>query len=281
MGRMQNSIDAPLHQIFQSAQAGRFQTFVQCGGFLVFLFAIAFPVVAHAQDRAQERVQVRNAPQNAMMAYRSGDGSIGFTVEQAGGRVVMRFAGNQGREIILRSRPATRGDLVMQDERGSVVLRVTSFGPATYFPEGNLRGIPMLQAPNKGLGETKKVMQQVAGNEAIEDVRLEAASLAAKVSQSLGASILFDLDMPPMPRTGTRTIGEAVRNVANALENLAKEPKSRDDLSDTLNRVRFTKEEQPGLHREGRILYVNIADAFGHEGRPASTSIMSFLRTPD
>ncbi len=77
--------------------------------------------------------------------YVSGDGKVGFVLDRTGQLPLMRMNGSS-EVIVLHPYPATRGDIVMHNKAGDIVLRMTSYGPATYFPDGDKRGIPLLRS---------------------------------------------------------------------------------------------------------------------------------------
>ncbi|MGF1454995.1 MAG: DUF4908 domain-containing protein [Alphaproteobacteria bacterium] len=207
--------------------------------------------------------------------YVTGDGAIGLVLDRTGPRTVLRFE-NSDRAVVLRSQPAGRGDLLMRNERGDVVLRLTSFGPATYFPNGDLRGVPVSRTSRYQQHPDRRGAP--ASQKDVAALEVDAKRHAAQASIALGGSVIFDGDWTALPKTGTETLAEAIANVGNALDNLAKEPDLSDTLADRLNRVRFEEKTLPGLRRDGGTLYVDIADAPGLDGRPSSASIMSFLR---
>ncbi len=230
-------------------------------------------ILIQSVSSASAQLLGRDASDRRIVFYKSGDGSFGFVIDRTGPQTVMRFRGSR-ENIVLRSAPAARGDMLLRNERGDVVLRLTSFGPATYYPQGDLRGIPVLRTRGQETGANRDAKRAPK----IAELRTEAARLAAGVSEALGGSVVFDADWVAMPETGTATLAEAVSNAANALDNLSKEPEERAALGTGLNRVRFEQGGAPGLRREGGTLYVDYTDASGLDGRPSSTSIMSFLR---
>ncbi len=242
--------------------------------FCLVLAGLFFSVVtpAFAQMTGQDFADRRQA------FYVTGDGAIGLVLDRSGPQTVLRI-NNSSQSVILRSKPAARGDQLLQNEHGHVVLRLTSFGPATYYPNGDLRGIPVLRtARHESQPRQTRAMAQLAKPAGSADVKTEAKRRAANASIALGGSVVFDASWAPLPKTGTETLSEAISNAATALDNLAMEPDVGEVLAERLNRVRFEEKAEPGLRREGGTLYVDYADAPGHAGRPTSASIMSFLR---
>lgn len=233
----------------------------------------ALPALALLAGLGATAAQADRGANRLVSHYVTSDGSMGFVLDRSGARPMMQFTGSAD-VILLNPAPAARGDMIMRNPQGAVVLRVTSYGPATFYPEGNSKGIPLIRTPEG--------VQVAAGRHALDagTMRSQARLVGEHVSMAVGKPVAFQADWEAVEADERSALGlsRSVQSVAEALRDLADKPKERKALAARLDTVTFMPGDGAGLRRQGRTLYVEYDRTKGEAGAPKPASIISFMR---
>lgn len=200
--------------------------------------------------------------------YVSADGSIGVELDRSGDPPLLRFD-DSPEILVLSARPATRGDVMLRDESGLPVLRVTPFGGATLFRSDTPRGVPLIR---KGAAASF-----FAPPPAAEGIPEEADQTRALFEALYGQSVALDLPAPGARGGQSRNLLAAVQNLRIALTVLGDNSAARSAVRTRLDAVRFVPREGPSVALTGRVLELGFEPDGGPAGRPSSASLVRFL----
>ncbi len=212
--------------------------------------------------------------------YYSNDQRIRLEIDRTGSQTVVRVdqvirnarpTDRMVRTMTVQSLPAARGDMLLRNEDGDVVLRMTSFGPATYYPEGNYLGIPVIETSEHKTVETATTDETV-------DVKETMGRYSSTITQTYNQLIYFDVDWSNHAPSADPVLHSAFQTATKALTELAVEDDIRQRVAKGLSRVKFIAGENADLRWQNETLFVYYQDNAGG-GFPQAADIMGFIRS--
>jgi len=172
---------------------------------------------------------------------------------------------------VLTPTRGSRGDTIYKDAQGETMLRMASYGGATVFWPGDLRG----HAASKSFGDDAPLQLPRADSE-VAVRRAQAAT--ARLSAQTGAPIVFDIGEPGLdPEKDAGVLADAVVRTAKGMARVADDPTGARILATRLKGVRFTAGPAPGLSLNEGFLIVTYNPAADLNGRTPTSEVARFL----
>lgn len=161
-----------------------------------------------------------------------------------------------------------RGDSIFKNAEGETLIRIASYGGATVFWPGEVRGF----AASKSFGETGPLELPV---QSFQTAERRAKQASALVSAATGAPIVFDLI--PDSSENAAVLADAVLRAAIGMRNVADDGTGAEILAGRISRVLFQAGSASGLSVDGKTLRVTYVPDQDIAGRPSARVVERFL----
>ncbi len=184
------------------------------------------------------------------------DGAVRFTLDRSSGTPLMKIDGKT-EVLALRSSPGPRGDEFLKTDTGRLVLRVTSIGGMTIYPDAMSGGAPVSLA---GAG---RPVALPAPPQAGLAARL--GELSRDTSEKLGRSMYFE------------TAGLDVRASALAAEAAARAAEALVRRQAAVSKVVIVPGIAPSARLDGNVLRITVVPGLGYGGRPSADAVAAAL----
>ncbi|MEO1241680.1 MAG: DUF4908 domain-containing protein [Pseudomonadota bacterium] len=173
---------------------------------------------------------------------------------------------------MLRPTRGPRGDVIYKNVEGETLLRIASYGGATVFWPGGMRGF----AASKSFGDDAALRLPRLG---LADAVRRAQAATAVISAATGAPIMFNVGAAPTPETtqDATVLADAVVRAADGLKKVADDPTGARVIASRIANVTFIEGEAPGVSLEENTLEIRYVPNSDISGRPSSTAVARFL----
>ncbi len=230
------------------------------------------PAQERANAQAEQSQALRNQPRSSGVLPAPGryvsDGGVGFTVDRAGSRPLLRFDGRE-ETWILRPSPAPRGDVIYRNDAGQQVLRVTPNGGVTVYSSRAPGGSPAaLVGPGQSLSPPHLGPAQML------NLMLRRSAM---VSQAVGRMVEINAD------TGVESESltvEALILSTDAVMRIARSPSARASLNQ-LQRIVIVDGSATSVSYSRGELRIVVAPSEGPAGRPSSARVIRAILPQD
>ncbi len=229
--------------------------------------AVAPP--ASAQERANAQAEQSRALRNQTRSSGAlpapgryvSDAGVGFTLDRAGNRPLLRFDGRT-ETWILRPSPAPRGDVIYRNDAGQQVLRVTPNGGVTVYSPRAPGGAPAAFA-----GPGQSLSTPVLGPLRLWSLM---AHRSGMVSEAIGRLIQIDIETG---RDAESLTVEALILSTDAVVRIARSPSARSSLNQ-LRRIAIVEGQTASVSYARGELRIVVAPSQGPAGRPSSARVI-------
>lgn len=208
---------------------------------------------------------LRNQVVQEAALYETADGRRIFVLDRTREPPLLQFRGSYEVIALLRV-PAARGDMILRDDTGEDLVRITALGGVTLYPREHRTGLPASRigpvAPLPALGEqsrdfTAAIATLKTGVGGGMDVETPVAAAAAGQMSSL--------------------LADAARVTAEALSAAATDPGAQAKVA-LVERIVFIYGASASAQLSGGVLLIELSPSSGYAGRPSSMMVTNALR---
>ena len=183
-----------------------------------------------------------------------------FVLDRSGPRTLMRF--ERSSEVwVLRPQPAPRGDVIMRNDAGDQVLRVTSDGGMTLYTPSAPQGVPVSAegAASRLLPPTLTAVQMA--NFIIHQ--------SGRATNAVGRLVIVDMEIGQ----GSEAVAaDALSTAVDALIRMSRSAGLRQDAG-RVRRIQISDQGRPRVVFSRGVLTIVIDPTAGYAGRPSSARI--------
>jgi hypothetical protein len=216
----------------------------------------------HAQSGALLRGEGEGRSWNALPStgrYVSERGQS-FVLDRSGPRTLMRF--ERSTEVwVLRPQPAPRGDVILRNDAGDQVLRITPNGNMTLYTASNPRGEPVSME-----GSAARLLPPTLTATQLTSFIIHQSGRA---SSAVGRLVIIDVEIG---EGGEAVAADAVATAVEALVRMTRSPGLREDAG-RVRTIVVTDLGRPRVTFARGVLTIGIDPSAGYAGRPSSTRI--------
>lgn len=182
------------------------------------------------------------------------------------GQMLFRF--ERSREVFVLSRvPGPRGDVMLKNDLGVVMVRMSRVGGPVLFSGRNARGVPAWRSgPASPLGP-----QTVQ----LEDLRPSLANIANDLVAVLEHDLVISIS--GVDERSAWLYLDAALNARSAIMRLIRSPDRKGRILPTLNEIKISNAQEPALILEDAVLEIHLVVDQGFAGRPSSLRLAGFL----
>jgi Domain of unknown function (DUF4908) len=181
---------------------------------------------------------------------------------------VLLFRYVRSREVfVLRQVAGPRGDTMLKNDLGAVMVRMSRVGGPVLFPERASHGIPAWRSgPAAPLGP-----QTVQ----LADLRPTLKTIANDLVMILDHDVTISIR--GANEQSAWLFLDTALNARSALNRIARNPDRKGRTLPELNQIRLVAAEQQELRLEDAILEIHLVTQEGFAGRPSSLRLAGFL----
>lgn len=182
------------------------------------------------------------------------------------GPLLFRYV--RSREVfVLKRVPGPRGDMMLKNDLGAVMVRMSRVGGPVLFPERNSQGIPAWNTgPALPLGP-----QTVQ----LENLRPALANIAEDLVT------ILDHDVTISARGADENSAwlylDTALNTRSAISRILRNPDRKGRILPALNAIRLISAQKQTLVLQDAVLEIHLVTADGFAGRPSSLRLAGFL----
>ncbi len=182
------------------------------------------------------------------------------------GQLLFRYV--RSREIfVLRQVPGPRGDVMLKNDLGAVMVRMSRVGGPVLFPERASHGIPAWRAgPATPLGPR---------NVHLEDLRPALSNIADDLVT------ILDHDVTISARGANENTAwlylDTALNARSAIKRIKRNPDRKGRTLPALNEIRLVSSDHQELRLQDAVLEIHMVTDDGFAGRPSSLRLAGFL----
>jgi Domain of unknown function (DUF4908) len=182
------------------------------------------------------------------------------------GQLLFRYV--RSREIfVLRQVPGPRGDVMLKNDLGAVMVRMSRVGGPILFPERASHGIPAWRAgPATPLGPR---------NVHLEDLRPALSNIADDLVT------ILDHDVTISARGANENSAwlylDTALNARSAINRIKRNPDRKGRTLPALNEIRLISADHQELRLQDAVLEIHLVTDEGFAGRPSSLRLAGFL----
>jgi hypothetical protein len=246
---------------------------------IAMLFLLAAHVAAEAQapappgDPMAARLSADKVAEVETGVYSAGD-NIGFSLDLAGGKYLLRFDGNPETFALQADRVAL-GGRVLKYDTGATALRVSVWGGLTLYPDYAPGGLPATRtgdlsapaAPTVSAADLETALRDEASHLAY--VQHVTVRFSAPIAGDVARTQAFD----------------ALTNIDGGIGRLVASPPGRAAFAKRIQTIKLAEGDHPAVSLSGRVLTVVFVPDLGAAGRPSSRAIAvalgKFLSVPE
>ena len=219
-------------------------------------------VDAHAQSGAILRNGTPDRSRGAMPEsgrYVSDTGQT-FVLDRSGPRTLMRF--ERSSEVwVLRPQPAPRGDVILRNDAGDQVLRVTPDGNMTLYTTASPQGAPVSLD-----GSASRLLPPTLSAVQLANFIIHQSGRA---TQAVGRLVLVDMEIGE----GSEAVAaDALSTAVDAIVRMRRSAGLRADAA-RVRRIVVTDLGRPRVSFSRGVLTIVIDPTAGYAGRPSSARI--------
>ncbi len=190
-----------------------------------------------------------------------------FIIEQRRqGILLFRYV--HAREVFALHRvPGPRGDIMLKNDQGAVMVRMSRVGGPVLFPGRGSPGIPAWRS-----GSAAPLARQVFH---LEDLRGALTSIASDIATAIGHDVTISA-------TGARErsawlYADTAMNVRSAITRLVRTSGRSKRVLPPLKVIRLADAPKQALTLQDGVLQIDLVSADGFAGRPSSLRLAGFL----
>jgi hypothetical protein len=182
------------------------------------------------------------------------------------GRLLFRYV--RSREVfVLRQVPGPRGDVMLKNDLGAVMVRMSRVGGPVLFPERSSSGVPAWRAgPAPPLGPNTV---------RLDDLRPALSDIANDLVSILDHDVTISV-RGANERTAWIYLDTAL-NARSALKRIKRNPDRKGRTLPDLNEVRLVSSDHQELKLNDGLLEIHLVTQEGFAGRPSSLRLAGFL----
>jgi hypothetical protein len=237
---------------------------------LPFLFAVAFPPPAPAEDSLQERLNSDRVGYVAPGTYVAGD-KVQFTLDAQGQNYLLRLQGSP-EVFVLYQDPAAMGGRLLKYDSGETALGVSGWGGVTLYVSSAPQGLPAERtgdsAPPAPLPVSMAEVQSAAADE----------SQHLSYTRRLNLSFTANWGMLSGDSLARTFVLDTMENTARGIDRIASSAGGHDAFVRRIDTVSFEEAARPTILVNGRTLVVTFNPARGYVGRASSRAIARALQ---
>lgn len=209
------------------------------------------------RNRRDRRVEVPDVAH-----FHRQDGRRGFILDRT--RDIWLLKPLDDDEVLaLRPQRAPGGGTSFVTDWGDEIIRVSSIGAVTYYPD---------EQPNGVIAEVWEPARELSVPDAsVDDLREGTRQAALTLAERFGRPIQVEYGAAPREGLGVmvEALGLAVTGMGRALDDGA--------VLDDIERLKIAPGESAGLEIADDLFIVRVDPLAGHAGRPSSTRIARYL----
>jgi hypothetical protein len=183
-----------------------------------------------------------------------------FVLDRSGPRTLMRF--ERSAEVwVLRPQPAPRGDVIMRNDAGDQVLRVTPNGAMTLYTPSAPQGVPV-----SAQGSAARLLPPTLTAVQLANFIIHQSGRA---TNAVGRLVIVDMEIGQ----GSEAVAaDALSTAVEALVRMSRSAGLRQDAG-RVRRIVVTDQGRPRITFARGVLTIVIDPTAGYAGRPSSTRI--------
>ncbi|MBU2117854.1 MAG: DUF4908 domain-containing protein, partial [Alphaproteobacteria bacterium] len=191
-----------------------------------------------------------------------------FVLDRSGPRTLMRF--ERSAEVwVLRPQPAPRGDVIMRNDAGDQVLRVTPNGAMTLYTPSAPQGVPV-----SAEGSAARLLPPTLTAVQLANFIIHQSGRA---TNAVGRLVIVDMEIGQ----GSEAVAaDALSTAVEALVRMSRSAGLRQDAA-RVRRIVVTDEGRPRITFARGVLTIVIDPTAGYAGRPSSTRIARVISGVD
>jgi len=208
---------------------------------------------------------LRNQVAQEAALYETADGGRVFVLDRTREPPLLQYRGSYEVIALLRV-PAARGDMILRDDTGEDLVRVTALGGVTLYPREHRTGLP---ASRIGPVDPLPMLS--------EQSRDFTSAIAALKSGVGGA---MDVETPVAAAAAGQMsvlLADAARVTAEALSAAATDPGGHAKVA-LVQRIVFIYGAGASARLSDGVLIVELSPSSGYAGRPSSMMVTDALR---
>ncbi|HEV7227881.1 DUF4908 domain-containing protein [Brevundimonas sp.] len=183
-----------------------------------------------------------------------------FVLDRSGPRTLMRF--ERSNEVwVLRPQPAPRGDVILRNDAGDQVLRVTPDGNMTLYTASAPQGVPV-----SAQGSAARLLPPTLTAVQLANFIIHQSGRA---SSAVGRLVIIDVEIG---EGGEAVAADAVATAVEAVVRMARSAGLRQDAG-RVRRIVVTDQGRPRITFARGVLTIGIDPTAGYAGRPSSARI--------
>ncbi len=199
--------------------------------------------------------------------YDVGKKSEAFILDQRrSGKMLFRYV--RSREVFVLNRvPGPRGDMMLKNDLGAVMVRMSRVGGPILFPERTSTGVPAWRAgPATPLGP-----QTVH----LDDLRPALSNIANDLALILDQDVTISVTGADEPSAWLYL--DTALNARSAINRIARNPDRKGRTLPQLNAIHLIAATKQNVMLEDSILIIHLVTDQGFAGRPSSLRLAGFL----
>ena len=209
------------------------------------------------RNRRERRVEVPDVAE-----FHRQDGQRGFILDRTG-EVWLLKPLDDSEVLALASQRAPGGGTSFVSDWGVEVIRVSSIGAVTYYPEDQ---------PNGVIAEAWEPARELSIPDAsVDDLRDRSTRAAIELAEAFGRPV--QVEYGAAPREGLGVMVEAMDLTVIGMRRALAEGATLTGLQ----RMKILPSDGPDIEIEGDLFMVKVDPLAGHAGRPSSTRIARTL----
>jgi len=187
-----------------------------------------------------------------------------FVLDRSGPRTLMRF--ERSNEVwVLRPQPAPRGDVILRNDAGDQVLRVTPDGNMTLYTASAPQGVPV-----SAQGSAARLLPPTLTAVQLANFIIQQSGRA---SSAVGRLVIIDVEIG---EGGEAVAADAVATAVEAVVRMTRSAGLRQDAG-RVRRIVVTDQGRPRVTFARGVLTIGIDPTAGYAGRPSSTRIARII----
>ncbi len=196
------------------------------------------------------------------------EGGQSFVLDRSGPRTLMRF--ERSSEVwVLRPQPAPRGDVILRNDAGDQVLRVTPDGNMTLYTAAAPQGVPV-----SAQGSAARLLPPTLSAVQLANFIIHQSGRA---SSAVGRLVIVDMEIGE----GSEAVAaDALSTAVDALVRMTRSAGLRQDAAG-VRRIVVTDLGRPRVTFERGVLTIVIDPSAGYAGRPSSTRVARVVAGAD
>lgn len=209
------------------------------------------------RNRRERRVEVPDVAE-----FHRQDGRRGFILDRTGEIWLLKPL-DENEVLALASQRAPGGGTSFISDWGDEVIRVSSIGAVTYYPDDQ---------PNGVIAEAWEPARELSvPGASVDDLRDRSARAAIELADAFGRPVQVEYGAAPREGLGlmVEAIDLAVVGMRRALAEGA--------ILDGLQRMKVLPSDGPDIEIAGDLFMVKVDPLAGYAGRPSSTRIARTL----